>query len=209
MGRCQEEYSMANSRSLIHGQALVLLALLSPIVAVAEQNPFPADRVFISYHHFHNASEAVHLQISSSWPGKSVRSNAMVNYDLAVINADGQLVDAFSIEAPIEGFAEVTFETGDSSSGYESEQALTKVLPTGQVQSGTQPDRASFRVEIAPSVAGRNPQTGEAVPIRARYVLFVSATTIDRLTRETRAATQTAHSVRQLGLALQNYEAGR
>jgi hypothetical protein len=179
------------------------------MAAVAEQSALPTDRVYFTFHHFDSLSEAVHLQMSLSRPGNSVRRNAIVNYDLAVINSDGQLVEAFSIDAPIEGFAEITFETGDSSSDYESEQAFTRVLPTGQVRSDTQPDRASFKVEIAPSLAGRNPQTGEEIPIRARYVLFVAATTIDKLTGETRAATQSSHSVRQLGLALNNFEAAR
>jgi hypothetical protein len=200
---------MATKRSLIRGPALVLLAIFSPIAAVAQQSAIPADRVFFSYHHFHNVSEAVHLQISLSRPGKAVRSNAMINYDLAVIDADGQLVHDFRIEAPIEGFAEVTFEAGDKNPDYESDHALTKVIPISEVQSGAQSDWVSFRVDISPSVAGRNPQTGEEIPIQASSSLLVSATAINKLTGETRATTQARHNLRQLGLALQSYQSAR
>jgi hypothetical protein len=200
---------MITNKSLIHGQALILLAVLSPIAALAEQSAIPVDRVFSTYHHFKSTSEAVHLQMSLSRPGQSGGSNAMINFDLAVMNADGQLVEKFSIEAPIEGFAEITIETGDTSSDYESKRRLTEVIPINEVQSNTQSDRVSFRVEISPSVAGRNPQTGEEIRIRARTYLVVSATTIDKLTGETRATTQARHHLRQLGLALNNFEAAR
>jgi hypothetical protein len=197
---------MAAYRSSVRGQALALFAALSPIAVVAQQSAFPVDRVFSTYHHFNNSSEAVHLQLSLSGPGKSVRSNAVVTYDLSVKNADGDVVETFSIEAPIEGFAEVTLEAGDTASAYESGRALTNSVPISEVQSDIGTDRFSFRVDISPFVAGRNPQTGEPIPITAPPFLIVATTTFDKFSGLTRATTHTQYDLRQLGLAVQNFE---
>lgn len=176
---------MAEKRLFVDVRAFVFLLLLAPTAALAEvSDRSPRDRLFFSYHNFHNVYEAVQIQLGVRSPGSAIKGNTMITHVWTVRDAGGEIMGRFKTAAPAAGYAEVTFAVsvdGGDWNLFANDQRL------GKIKLNSRFSRVSYMIEVERPNAGRNPRTGETINIPARAVPSASISVFDLSTGETKA----------------------
>lgn len=180
-----------------HKAICIIIFLVISIVArtafAASSAPTTTIRFATFNASLNNATEAVQMQMGVFSPGKAIPGNVIITHDWTVRDPDGEMVGKFRTEAPAAGFAEVTFAVRFDGGEY-------NLFANDQRLGAVQPDtfgRISYKLEVKRSTTGRNPQTGEAIQLKAKTVPNVTTAIIDKFTGETKAVTHQKYELNE------------